>query len=66
MTIIFCSLMTKLFGCLVEAKLSGKAKKNGERTYQQASFQKHRSTMDNLGTFLLIMEETFRRCEIVL
>ena len=50
MTIIFCSLMTKLFGCLVEAKLSGKAKKNGERTYQQASFQKHHNTINHLVT----------------
>ena len=42
------SLMTKLFGCIMESKISAWAGKNGKRAYSQVGFKKHNSTINHL------------------
>ena len=38
-TIMVGSLMAKIFGCIMESKLSAWAKKNGKRAYGQLDFK---------------------------
>ena len=45
-TIMVGSLMGKLFGCIMESKVSAWAEKNGKRAYGQAGFWEHHSTID--------------------
>ena len=49
-TIMVGSLMAKLFGCIMESKISVWAEKSGKRAYGQAGFRKHHSTIDHLVT----------------
>ena len=49
-TIMVGSLMAKLFGCIIESKISAWAEKNGKRAYGQVGFRKHHSTIDHLIT----------------
>ena len=57
-TIMVGSLMAKLFGCIMESKISVWAEKNGKRAYGQAGFRKHHSTIDHLVTLRVLMEES--------
>ena len=55
------SLMTKLFGGIMESKISIWAEENGKRAYGQAGFRKHHSTIDHLDhivTLRVLMEES--------
>ena len=47
-TIMVGSLMAKLFGCIMESKISAWAENNGKRVYGQPGFRKHHSTNDHL------------------
>ena len=57
-TIMVGSLMAKLFGCIMESKISVWAVKNGKRAYRQAGFRKHHNTIDHLVTLRVLMEES--------
>ena len=55
-TIMVGSLIAKLFGCIMESKISVWAEKNGKRAYGQAGFRKHHSTIDHFVTLRELME----------
>ena len=60
-TIMVGLLMAKLFGCIMESKISAWAEKKGKRTYGQAGFRQHHSTIDHLVTLRVLMEESLLR-----
>lgn len=55
-TIMVGSLMAKLFGSIMEMKISEWAEKNGKRALGQAGFRKGHSTIDHLVTLRVLME----------
>ena len=57
-TIMVGSLMAKLFGCVIESKLSVWAENNGKRAYGQARFRKGHNTIDHLVTLRVLVEES--------
>ena len=50
--------MAKLFGCIMEKKLSGWVEENTKCAKGQASFCKHHSTIYHLVTLSVLMEES--------
>ena len=52
------STMAKLFGTVMENKISSWAEENSKRAKSQAGFQKHYNTTDHLVTLRVIMEES--------
>ena len=50
--------MFKIFGCIMESKISAWVEKNGRRAYGQVGFRKHHSTIDHLVTLRVLMEES--------
>ena len=57
-TIMVGSIMAKLFGCIMEMKLSSWAEDNDKRAHGQAGFWKAHSTVDHLVTLRVLMEES--------
>ena len=57
-TIMVGSIMAKLFGCVMEMKLSTWAESNNKRAHGQAGFRKSHSTIDHLVTLRVLMEES--------
>ena len=54
-TIMVGSLMEKLFGCIMEMKISEWVENNGKRALGQAGFRKHHSTIDHLVTLRVLI-----------
>ena len=52
------SFMAKLFGCIMESKISVWVEKKGKSSYGQVGFQKHHSTINHLVTLQVLMEES--------
>ena len=50
--------MAKLFGTVMENKISSWAEENSKRAKSQAGFRKHYSTTDHLVTLRVMMEES--------
>ena len=57
-TIMVGSIMAKLFGCIMEMKISEWAELNNKRAHGQAGFRKHHNTIDHLVTLRVLMEES--------
>ena len=57
-TIMIGSIMTKLFGSVMEEKISAWAEANEKRALEQAGFCKVHSTIDHLITLRVLMEES--------
>ena len=51
-------IMAKLFGCMMDRKMSTWAEKNAKRVMGQAGFRAKHSTIDHLITLRVIMEES--------
>ena len=52
------SEMAKLFGCIMESKISTLVEKNGKRSYGHFGFRKHNSTIDHLVTLRVLMDRS--------
>ena len=57
-TIMVGSIMAKLFGSVMEMKLSSWAELNNKRARRQAGFRQAHSTIDHLVTLRVLMEES--------
>ncbi|MCO5601437.1 hypothetical protein L7F22_055559 [Adiantum nelumboides] len=57
-TIMVGSFMAKLFGCVMEMKISKWVEENGKRAHGQAGFCKDHSTIVHLVTLRILMEES--------
>jgi len=57
-TIMVGSLTAKLFGCVMECKISSWVEENDKCALGQAGFQKQHSTIDHLITLRVLMEES--------
>ena len=57
-TIMVGSMMAKLFGCVMEMKLSAWAEINNKRARGQTGFRQAHSTIDHLVTLRVLMEES--------
>ena len=62
-TIMVGSTMAKLFGTVMENKISSWAEENSKRAKSQAGFRKHYNTTDHLVTLRVMMEESRLRGE---
>ena len=59
-TIMVGAIMAKLFGCLMDKKLSKWAELNAKRAQGQAGFRAQHNTIDHLITLRVLMEESRR------
>ena len=59
-TIMVGPIMAKLFGCMMDRKISTWAEKNAKRAKGQAGFRAKHNTIDHLITLRVIMEESKR------
>ena len=50
-------ILAKLYGIILEKKISISIESHGKRAKGQAGFRKYHSTMDHLFTFRIIVEE---------
>ena len=58
-TIMVNPLLSKLYGSMVEQRISGWAKKEGKRAMGQASFRPKHSTIDHCITLRFLIEKTW-------
>jgi hypothetical protein len=57
MTIMISLILVKLYGIILEKKISLWLESHGKRAKGQAEFMRYHSTMDHLVTFKIIAEE---------